>query len=75
MFTNGPFFHTGIRTDFTFGKSGFMIGVANPTDYTTTTSSTKTLLAQFSTGTKDDKVKAFLNYVGYFGATHSTSSI
>jgi hypothetical protein len=71
MFTNGPFFHTGVRTDFTFGKSGFMIGIANPTDYTTTTSSTKTLLAQFSTGTKDDKVKAYLNYVGYFGATHA----
>jgi len=68
MFTNGPFFHTGLRTDFTFGKSGFMIGLANPTDYTTTTSSTKTLIAQFSTGTKDDKVKAYLNYQGYYGA-------
>jgi hypothetical protein len=68
MFTNGPFFHTGLRTDFTFGKSGFMIGVANPTDYTTTTSTTKTLIAQFSTGTKDDKLKAYLNYQGYFGA-------
>jgi hypothetical protein len=68
MFTNGPFFHTGLRTDFTFGKSGFMIGVANPTDFTTTTSTTKTLIAQFSTGTKDDKVKAYLNYQGYFGA-------
>jgi Putative beta-barrel porin-2, OmpL-like. bbp2 len=68
MFTNGPFFHTGLRTDFTFGKSGFMIGVANPTDFTTTTSATKTLIAQFSTGTKDDKLKAYLNYQGYFGA-------
>ena len=71
MFTNGPFFHTGLRTDFTFGKSGFMIGVANPTDYTSTTSPTKTLIAQFSTGTKDDKVKAYLNYQGYFGAKTS----
>jgi hypothetical protein len=68
MFTNGPFFHTGLRTDFTFGKSGFMIGLANPTDYTTTVSNTKTLIAQFSTGTKNDKLKAYLNYQGYFGA-------
>lgn len=71
MFTNGPFFHTGLRTDFTFGKSGFMIGLANPTDYTTTTSNTKTLIAQFSTGTKDDKLKAYLNYQGYSGAKRS----
>ncbi len=71
MFTNGPFFHTGVRADFTFGKSGFMIGVANPTDYTTTSSATKTLIAQFSTGTKDDKLKAFLNYQGYAGAKNS----
>jgi hypothetical protein len=48
-----------------------MIGVANPTDFTTTTSTTKTLLAQFSTGTKDDKLKAYLNYVGYSGAKSS----
>lgn len=74
MFTNGPFFHTGIKTDFTFGKSGFMIGLANPTDYTTTASNTKTLLAQFSTSTKDDKLKAYLNYVGYFGAKASIPS-
>lgn len=74
MFTNGPFFHTGLRSDFTFGKSGFMIGIANPTDFTTTTSPTKTLIAQFSTGSKDDKVKAYLNYQGYFGATSSIPS-
>lgn len=72
MFTNGPFFHTGLRADFTFGKSGFMIGLANPTDFTTTTSPTKTLIAQFSTGSKDDKVKAYLNYQGYFGANTAT---
>jgi len=74
MFTNGPFFHTGLRADFTFGKSAFMIGVANPSDFTTTTSSTKTLIAQFSTGTKDDKLKAYLNYQGYGGATNALPS-
>jgi hypothetical protein len=71
MFTNGPFFHTGAKADFTFGKTGFMVGLANPTDFTTTSSSTKTLLGQFSTGTKDDKIKGYLNYVGYFGADES----
>lgn len=72
MFTNGPFFHTGVRADFVFEKTGFMVGIANPTDYTTTTSSTKTLIAQFSTGTKDDKLKGYLNYQGYFGQKAST---
>lgn len=74
MFTNGPFFHTGLRADFTFGKSGFMIGVANPTDFTTSASPTKTLIAQFSTGTKDDKLKAYLNYQGYGGEHNSLPS-
>ncbi len=72
MFTNGPFFHTGLRTDFTFGKTGFMIGLANPADYTTTTSTTKTFIAQIGTGTKDDKLKAYLNYQGYSGAKRAT---
>lgn len=74
MFTNGPFFHTGARADFMFGKTGFMVGIANPTDFTTTTSSTKTLIAQFSTGTKDDKLKGYLNYQGYFGQKISNPS-
>ncbi|HYE56707.1 MAG TPA: outer membrane beta-barrel protein, partial [Chitinophagaceae bacterium] len=33
MFTNGPFFHTGLKADLTKGKHGLMIGVANATDY------------------------------------------
>ncbi|MCX6205472.1 MAG: outer membrane beta-barrel protein [Bacteroidetes bacterium] len=64
-FSYGPFFHTGLKADVSLGgKSAFMIGVANPTDYTTTTSVNKVAIAQFSTGTKDDKLKAFLNYQG-----------
>lgn len=74
MFTNGPFFHTGLRADFTFGKSGFMIGLTNPTDFSTTTSSTKTLIGQFSTGSKNDEVKLYINYQGYFGASNSIPS-
>jgi hypothetical protein len=64
-FSYGPFFHTGLKADISLGgKSAFMIGVANPTDFTTTTSGNKVALAQFSTGTKNDKLKAFLNYQG-----------
>lgn len=64
-FSYGPFFHTGFKADISLGgKSAFMVGVANPTDFTTTTSSVKMFIAQFSTGTKNDKLKAWLNYQG-----------
>jgi hypothetical protein len=64
-FSYGPFFHTGLKADISLGgKSAFMIGVANPTDFSSTTSPTKVVLAQFSTGTKNDKLKAFLNFQG-----------
>lgn len=63
MFTYGPFFHTGLKADISLGgKSALMVGIANPTDYSTTTSSSKFIIAQFSTGSKNDKVKAFLNF-------------
>jgi len=35
MFTNGPFFHTGVKAEVTKGIHGAMIGIANPTDYKT----------------------------------------
>lgn len=64
MFTNGPFFHTGVKAEFTAGKHGFMIGVANPTDYKKAppTNNKKFLLAQYSVA-PSDKVKAYLNFV------------
>jgi len=63
MFSYGPFFHTGLKADIVLGShTGIMIGVANPTDYSTTTSSHKWLIGQFSTGTNNGKLKAFLNY-------------
>ena len=69
-FSYGPFFHTGIRTDISLGgKSAFMLGVANTTDYSTTANPTKYVFAQFSTGTKDDKIKAYLNFQGGGGVT------
>ena len=68
MFSFGPFFHTGLKADITLSPTtALMIGVANPTDFSSTASSTKVVIAQFSTGTKDGKLKAFLNYQGYGG--------
>ncbi|MBI2730022.1 MAG: porin [Sphingobacteriales bacterium] len=64
-FSYGPFFHTGIKADISLGgKTAFMIGIANPTDNATTTSPRKVAIAQLSTGTKDDKLKAYLNFQG-----------
>lgn len=69
MFTNGPFFHTGLKMDVTAGPVGFMLGVANYTDQSTATISTKTLLGQISGASSNGKIKAFLNYVGSYGST------
>lgn len=58
-------FHTGLKADISLGgKSALMVGVANPTDYSTTTSSSKFAIAQFSTATSNSKVKLYLNYQG-----------
>lgn len=65
MFTNGPFFHTGLKADFTKGKHGFMVGVANPTDYKTVPDGVinkKFVLAQYSLAVTD-AVKFYLNFV------------
>ena len=66
MFTNGPFSHTGLRADMTSGKSGFMIGVSNPTDYRIVPEggqNNKNLIAQYSYAPSDN-FKLYLNYVG-----------
>jgi hypothetical protein len=64
-FSYGPFLHTGLRADIGLGgKSAFMIGVAEPTDITNAKVEAKMIIAQFSTGTKNDKLKGFLNYQG-----------
>jgi len=71
MFTNGPFSHTGVKADFTFGKSGFMIGVSNPTDFRSVPSSlenNKNLIAQYSFAPSDN-LHLYLNYVGGRDAT------
>ena len=66
MFTNGPFSHTGVKADITKGKSGFMVGLSNATDFRMTPDgriNKKFFLAQYSL-TASDNVKFYLNYVG-----------
>jgi hypothetical protein len=66
MFTNGPFSHTGLRADFTVGKSGIMIGISNPTDFRSVPSpgkQNKNMIAQYSY-TPSDNFHLYLNYVG-----------
>jgi len=66
MFTNGPFSHTGFKTEVTKGKHGLMFGIANATDYRVIPDgqiNRKFFLAQYSfkpTGA----VSIFLNYAG-----------
>jgi hypothetical protein len=64
MFSYGPFLHTGIKSDLTFGSTGIMIGLSNPTDYRESPAdSKKALLLQVSQAITDD-IKLYLNYVG-----------
>jgi len=70
MFSYGPFFHTGLKADVTLSSTtAFMVGIANPTDFSTTNVGTKVAIAQFSTGTKNGKLKFYLNYQGYGGVS------
>lgn len=63
MFSYGPFSHTGLKAELTFGNFGAMIGVANPTDYKTAPlDSKKFFLGQLSYAITDDW-KVYLNYV------------
>jgi hypothetical protein len=68
MFTNGPFFHTGLKADITAGPVAFMIGVTNYTDQSTATTSVNNLIAQFSGASKNGKLKFYLNYSGFGGS-------
>ena len=68
MFTNGPFFHTGLKADISAGPVAFMVGLTNYTDQTTATTSTKNFIAQISGGSKSGKFKFYLNYSGFGGS-------
>lgn len=66
MFTNGPFFHTGLKAEVSTGKSGFMVGVVNPTDFKYIPDgyiNRKFLIAQYSFSA-GDVFKGYLNYAG-----------
>ena len=66
MFTNGPFFHTGVKAEAAVGASGFMLGITNPTDFKYVPDgliNNKFLIAQYSFA-PGDAFKAFVNYVG-----------
>jgi hypothetical protein len=48
-FTNGPFFNTGVKAQYTAGDFSFMAGVTNPTDFKSASkagSNQKTVIAQ-----------------------------
>jgi hypothetical protein len=64
MFSFGPFFHTGLKAEYTAGNFGFMLGVANPTDFVTASYEKKWILGQVSTSGAEGKLKAYLNYQG-----------
>ncbi len=65
MFSYGPFFNTGVKADIAIaGKTAIMVGISNPTDFSTTNAVQKMAIAQFSTATPDNKWKFFLNYQG-----------
>ena len=68
MFTNGPFFHTGVKADIVAGPIGLMVGLSNYTDQSTATTSAKNFIAQASYVSKSEKIKAYLNYSGFAGA-------
>jgi hypothetical protein len=66
MFTNGPFTHTGLKAEYAKGKSSFMLGISNATDYRIPPAdqiNKKFIIAQYSLA-PTDKIKLYANYVG-----------
>ena len=65
MFSYGPFSHTGIKMDVTASSNvGFMIGVANPTDFSSASFAKKNYLVQVHLTSTNTKINGYLNYVG-----------
>ena len=76
MFTNGPFSHTGVKTELTKGKHGLMIGISNATDYRLIPDSQinrKFFIAQYSFK-PTEAISIYLNYVGGQSPDTSKSS-
>jgi hypothetical protein len=63
-FSYGPFFHTGFKADISLGgKSALMLGLVDPTDYSSFNGKPKYMIAQFSAATSNDKLKGYFNFV------------
>ncbi len=76
MFTNGPFTHTGLKAEYSKGKSSFMLGVSNPTDFRVVPGgfmNKKFAIAQYSYAASD-AVKLYFNYVGGKGLDTSITN-
>lgn len=66
MFTNGPFFHTGVKGTIDVGKIEFSAGIADHFDQTISKSSTRDVLGQLIY-TPNDQWSYSLNYWGFYG--------
>ncbi|HLG38553.1 MAG TPA: outer membrane beta-barrel protein [Chitinophagaceae bacterium] len=65
MFSYGPFFHTGLKADIAVSDNfSFMLGVSNPTDFSTASFAKKFFLAQIHGASSSGNLSAYLNYVG-----------
>jgi len=65
MFSYGPFYHTGIKMDVTANSNfSFMIGVTNPTDFSTASFTKKNFIGQIHIATTNSKINTYLNYIG-----------
>jgi len=65
MFSYGPFFHTGLKIDVAPSDNfSFMVGIANPTDYSTASFARKFFLAQLHAASSSGAISGYLNYVG-----------
>ncbi|MGH2644551.1 MAG: outer membrane beta-barrel protein [Chitinophagaceae bacterium] len=65
IFTYEPFFHTGLRADFTAGSNTFMLGVFNPPDFKyAPLNSKKYIGAQWGFVPKEIPFTSYLNYMG-----------
>ena len=76
MFSFGPFFHTGLKAEIKKGNHGFMVGIANPTDFKIVPDDVlnkKAFIAQYSFSASE-KFAAYLNYVGGEGPDSSKGS-
>ncbi len=63
MFSYGPFFHTGVKAEYTLGKSSFMVGLLDPNDLKTASFQQKMVGGQYTYAASDD-LSFCVNYIG-----------